>query len=104
MLSPSDVLLGPAASVALVNAALVPDAAIDSEATSEVCRTWSPPEWCTPSLAEIKELCRTSRTIGAAVFPETLALVRVADGLVEEEDVERLLGKAPVLIGEVAFP
>jgi len=55
-------------------------------------------------LAEIKELCRTSRTIGAAVFPETLALVRVADGLVEEEDVERLLGKAPVLIGEVAFP
>jgi hypothetical protein len=52
----------------------------------------------------MKELRSASRTKGAAVSPETLALVKVADGLVDEEDVERLLGKAPVLMGEVAFP
>jgi hypothetical protein len=48
-------------------------------------------------------LRRTSRIRGASVSPEDLVLFRVADGIVEEEDIERLLGKAPVLMGEVAF-
>jgi hypothetical protein len=40
----------------------------------------------------IEELRRTWRFEGSAVSPKTLASVREADGLVEEEDVERLLG------------
>jgi len=64
----------------------------DSDEYSEVCRGCMSADRCTSSFALINEVWRARRPRPSAVAPETLANVRLADGLVDEEDVDRLLG------------